>query len=103
MSYEIQSYDLFFSFILYLQLTMQRPADIIVINEARKLNKERNKGKKRKKKNDKLRKKEQVWSTNRCVLSTYFFNLIRRQTDGPTDIPSCRDAILHFCDVPGTP
>ena len=36
---------------------------------------------------------EQVWSTNRCVLVTFF----------PTDISSYRDAILHFCDVPRLP
>ena len=52
---------------------------------------------------DNIRTEKQVCSTSRCVLLTYFFNVIQRQTDGPTDIPSCRDAILHFCDVPGPP
>ena len=32
-----------------------------------------------------------------------FFIFKHGQTDGPTDIPSYRDEILHFCDVPGPP
>ena len=35
------------------------------------------------------RAKKKVWSTNRCVLLTFFFNLIHGLTDGPTDLPSC--------------
>ena len=30
-----------------------------------------------------------------------FFNFKHGKTDGPTDISSYRDAILHLCDVPG--
>ena len=45
--------------------------------------------------------KEPVWSTNRCVLSTYFFNLIHGQTDRPTVLLSCRDAIsVMFLGLP---
>ena len=32
-----------------------------------------------------------------------FFKLIHGQTERPTAIPSYRDEILHFCDVPGPP
>ena len=32
-----------------------------------------------------------------------FFNFKHGKTDGPTDISSYRDAVLHFCDVPRHP
>ncbi len=41
--------------------------------------------------------------TGRCVLSTYFFNSKHRQTNGPTGLPSYRNAFLSFCDVSGPP
>ena len=33
--------------------------------------------------------------------ASYFFNFIEGEMDQPTVLPSCIDAILHFCDVPG--
>ena len=49
-----------------------------------------------------LMKKKQVWSTNRCVLSTFSLNLIHRETDGPTDIPYLMQFYISamFVDFP---